>query len=306
VKHEFTNWRDEQRAWRETCALFDQSHHMTDLYIEGVDALKLISDLGVNTFKNFKVNQAKQFVACTPDGYVIGDAILFYLAENSFVLVGRPPAANWMEYHAGKGGYKVKVTRDVRSAEGEGKRLAYRFQVQGPKALAVMEKVLGKTPPDIRFFNMSDITIAGCTVGALRHGMVGQPGWELYGPWADRDAVRRHPERVEELPDRLGRGHGRARWVMAPEVHIELAVRESGRHLIRPPQGQGGLAHARGAVDQLGGNHFRPHGDALARGQVEQQTLSRKQDHWFCSSFLTSCTKSVASSKRRYTLAKRT
>ena len=28
VPSEFTNWRDEQRSWRETCALFDQSHHM--------------------------------------------------------------------------------------------------------------------------------------------------------------------------------------------------------------------------------------------------------------------------------------
>ena len=34
VRSEFTNWRDEQRSWRETCALFDQSHHMTDLYVE--------------------------------------------------------------------------------------------------------------------------------------------------------------------------------------------------------------------------------------------------------------------------------
>ena len=43
VRSEFTNWRDEQRSWRETCALFDQSHHMTDLYIEGPDALRLFS-----------------------------------------------------------------------------------------------------------------------------------------------------------------------------------------------------------------------------------------------------------------------
>src|ERR1044072_9775373 len=63
VPHEFTNSRDEQRSWRETCALFDQSHHMTDLYVEGPDALKVFSDLGVNTFKNFRVNQAKKFVA---------------------------------------------------------------------------------------------------------------------------------------------------------------------------------------------------------------------------------------------------
>ena len=45
VPSEYTNWRDEQRSWRETCALFDQSHHMTDLYIEGPDAVKLLSDL---------------------------------------------------------------------------------------------------------------------------------------------------------------------------------------------------------------------------------------------------------------------
>ena len=42
VPGEFSNWRDEQRAWRETCALFDQSHHMTDLYVEGPDVIKLV------------------------------------------------------------------------------------------------------------------------------------------------------------------------------------------------------------------------------------------------------------------------
>ena len=190
VRHEFTNWRDEQASWRDGCALFDQSHHMTDLYVDGPDALRLFSDLGVNSFKNFKVGQAKQFVACTPDGFVIGDAILFYLAENKFNLVGRPPAANWVQYHIEKGGYNATSVRDVRSAEGEGKRVAYRFQVQGPNALKVMEKVLGATPPDIRFFNMSVIRIAGHDVHALRHGMVGQPGWELFGPWQERDQVR--------------------------------------------------------------------------------------------------------------------
>jgi vanillate/3-O-methylgallate O-demethylase len=53
-----------------------------------------------------------------------------------------------------------------------------------------MEKVTGKPAPDIRFFNMDVFTIAGRQVRALRHGMVGQPGWELFGPWEDGDAVR--------------------------------------------------------------------------------------------------------------------
>src|SRR5688500_7054798 len=122
VPSEFTNWRDEQRSWRETCALFDQSHHMTDLYLEGPDARRLRSDLGVNSLKNFKVNQAKQFVACNHDGYVIGDAILFYLDEKRLSLVGRPSALNWLEYNQSKGGYKVTVERDERSAVNRGSR----------------------------------------------------------------------------------------------------------------------------------------------------------------------------------------
>jgi glycine cleavage system aminomethyltransferase T len=53
-----------------------------------------------------------------------------------------------------------------------------------------MEKVTGKSAPDIRFFNMDVFKVAGCNVRALRHGMVGQPGWELWGPWEEGDAVR--------------------------------------------------------------------------------------------------------------------
>jgi len=190
VPTEYGNWRDEQRAWRETCALFDQSHHMTDVYLEGPDALRLLSDLGVNSFKNFKVDQAKQFIACNHDGYVIGDAILFYLAENRFSLVGRPPAGNWVQYHVEKGSYDVKAERDERSAVNQGRRKFFRFQVQGPHAQRLMQTVTRTTPPDIRFFTMGLFSIAGHDVRALRHGMVGQPGWELFGPWEHGDDVR--------------------------------------------------------------------------------------------------------------------
>jgi glycine cleavage system aminomethyltransferase T len=190
VKHEFTNWRDEQRSWRETCALFDQSHHMTDLYLEGPDALKLLTHVGVNSFKNFSVNTGKQIVCCNHQGYVIGDAILFYLGENSFNIVGRPPVANWVQFNLEQGGYDATAVRDERSAQNQGRRKAYRFQLQGPNALKVMEKVTGKPVPEIRFFHMDAFTIGGRHVRALRHGMVGQPGWELFGPWEEGDAVR--------------------------------------------------------------------------------------------------------------------
>ncbi|HEY8518545.1 MAG TPA: aminomethyltransferase family protein [Gammaproteobacteria bacterium] len=192
VPPEFTNWRDEQRAWRETCVLFNQSHHMTDMYVQGPDAFKLLEKLAINSFKGFTVDKAKQLVVCNYDGYVIGDAILFYLDKDLFNIVGRPSAHNWVQFHAETGGYNVRIERDERSAARQGPpvRKVYRYQVQGPNAPQVMQKAMGKAVPEIKFFNMDWFTIAGRKVRALRHGMAGQPGWELFGPWEDGEAVR--------------------------------------------------------------------------------------------------------------------
>jgi glycine cleavage system aminomethyltransferase T len=191
VPAEFSNWRDEQMAWQQTCVLYNQTYHMADLAVEGPDARKLLSDLAVNSFDGFVPDRAKHFVPCSPDGYVIGDVILFYLAENSFNLVGRAPALNWIMFHADTGGYDVQVAFDQRTAlRTDGRRKGYRFQVQGPNAMAVIEKVLGQTPPELKFFHMTTLTIAGKTVRALRHGMAGQPGWELFGPFDEEPVIR--------------------------------------------------------------------------------------------------------------------
>ena len=190
VAPEYTNWRDEQRAWRETCILFNQSFHMNDLEVEGPDALALLSHLAINSFEGYVGDRAKHFVPCSPDGYVIGDVILFQISENRFNLVGRAPALNWITYHAETGAYDVRVELDLRTAlRDDGRRRSYRFQLQGPNAMDVIEKALGAPPPDLPFFRTTTVTIAGNSVGALRHGMVGQPGWELFGPWEDREAV---------------------------------------------------------------------------------------------------------------------
>ena len=194
VAPEFSNWRDEQQAWRKTCVLFDQAHHMAEVYVEGPDALRLLSSLAVNSFQNFPVDKAKQFVPCSYDGYVIGDGILFHLEEDRLVFVGRAPAANWIQFHAQTGGYNVKAVYDDRSpSRPMGKpvtRIDYRFQIQGPNAGAVIEKLNGGPYPDIKFFSMGYINIAGRRVRALRHGMAGAPGLEVWGPYAEGEEIR--------------------------------------------------------------------------------------------------------------------
>lgn len=192
VTPEFTNWRSEQRAWRESVALLDQSHHMTDLFISGPGALQLLSDTGINRFSNFDVNQAKQFVAVNEDGFVIGDAVLVRLEEESFNLVGWHPVLDWVQFNGENGPYDVSFQRDASSAVREAgvDPVLYRYEIQGPNALLLLERVIEGEVPLTKFFGMATLEIAGVTVRSIRHGMAGQPGFELFGPWAERIAVR--------------------------------------------------------------------------------------------------------------------
>ncbi len=194
VAPEFHNWRSEQWAWQHSAVLFDQSHHMVNLYIRGKDALKLISDTAINTMKGWAVNKAKQYVPTTPYGHVIGDGIIFWLAEEEFVYVGRAPASNWLRYHAATGGYDVQLDHDDRSpARPMGKpvtRSCWRFQIQGPSAWTIIEKLHGGPLEQLKFFNMATMNIAGKTVRTLRHGMSGAPGLEIWGPYEEQEEIR--------------------------------------------------------------------------------------------------------------------
>ncbi len=194
VAPEFHNWRSEQYAWRNSAVLFDQSHHMVDIYIKGPDAIKLLSDTAINSFANFPVNRAKQYVPVSYSGHVIGDGILFHLSQNELVFVGRAPSANWIRYHAETGGYNVEIIHDDRSPSRPGgkpvKRISYRYQIQGPNAWAVIEKLHGGKLEQLNFFNMAEMNIAGTKVRTLRHGMAGSPGLEIWGPYEDGDRIK--------------------------------------------------------------------------------------------------------------------
>jgi vanillate/3-O-methylgallate O-demethylase len=137
---------------------------------------------------------AKQFVPVTPAGHVIGDGILFHLAEEEFVWVGRAPVASWLTYQAEKGGYNVEIENDPRSSSRPyGKpvtRRYWRFQIQGPNAWPIIEKLNGGPVEQLKFFRMADMSIAGQRVRTLRHGMAGEPGLEVFGPYETYDEIR--------------------------------------------------------------------------------------------------------------------
>ena len=193
VPTEFTNFRREVNAWRDAVVLYDQSHHMVNLFISGPDALKLISETGINSVANFPVDSAKQFVPVSPEGGVIGDGILFHEADEEFIFVGRAPVANWLLYYATQG-YDVDVRLDQRSpSRPYGKpvtRELWRFQIQGPRAWEVINKLNGEELEQVKFFRLGYINIAGERVRTLRHGMAGAPGLEIWGPYGSHEKIR--------------------------------------------------------------------------------------------------------------------
>ncbi|PZN30562.1 MAG: glycine cleavage system protein T, partial [Proteobacteria bacterium] len=57
-------------------------------------------------------------------------------------------------------------------------------------ATQVLEKLNGGPIPDVKFFHMDYINIKGRKVRALRHGMAGAPGLEIWGPYEEYDEIR--------------------------------------------------------------------------------------------------------------------
>lgn len=207
VAPEFSNWRDEQRAWRDAVVLMDQTHHMDALYIRGAGAHDLIAHTSVNSSR-FPVDTAKQYVAVTSRGHVIGDGIMFREADDEFMYVGRSPCADWLLFNAERGDYSVEVEVDRRSFQyplgRQVQRKYWRFQIQGPRAWELIEKLNGGPVESTKFFHESWMTIEGVQVRTLRHGMAGAPGLELWGPYETylqtRDAILRAGDEFGMIP----------------------------------------------------------------------------------------------------------
>ncbi len=191
VAPEYAGWRQEQAAWRDGVTLMDLSYHMWDTFIEGKDATRLLSAVSANDFSNFAYNQAKQFVPVNHQGKLITDGILLREDENKYVLSGVPASQTWVRYHGIKGGYDVNFVVDPDSSvRKDSDPKLFRYQIQGPLALAVVEKVFGGPLPKTKFFHSTPVSLKGIDFRAFRHGMAGQAGYEFIGNYADHEVIR--------------------------------------------------------------------------------------------------------------------
>ncbi|MFJ6303758.1 hypothetical protein, partial [Pseudarthrobacter oxydans] len=179
-KLEYSGWQDENLSWKEDVYLGDWSY-LDELRVTGPDALRLFSDFAVNSFAKFAIGQAKHIICCNQDGKVIGEGILARQGEDEFLFNARGPVCTWLVYNAEKGQYKADLSLKISE---------FKFQVSGPKSLALLERLTNESLRDIKFMHFREATIAGHQVRFLRQGMAGEIGFELQGPGTIAEDIR--------------------------------------------------------------------------------------------------------------------
>ena len=172
---EYSGWWNEMLASHEGCYIHAGLQPAATYYSKGLGALKMFSDVCVNSFANFRIGTGKHAVMCNEDGYIIKDGMLLRLSEDEFLSFWMLP---YIAYVEERGSYA-----DVRSEDVTGK--VFFYQLAGPTSLELVERVTGESFHDLKFSNFRLSSIDGRSVLILRMGMAGSLAYEVHGKIED-------------------------------------------------------------------------------------------------------------------------
>lgn len=177
--YEFTGWKEETMSWKENCYIHaGLSFMVVTADIIGPDAVKMLSDISVNSFKNFPVGSAKHLIMCNQKGNIMSHGMAVRAGEE---VVRTYDLAPYIQYVAETGKYDVEV-RDVTNER-------FVYQLAGQKSLEIVENAAKQDIHDLKFMRFMKITIAGCEVDVLRMGMGGTISYEIQGMLEDAHDV---------------------------------------------------------------------------------------------------------------------
>ncbi|BCL81819.1 aminomethyltransferase [Ktedonobacteria bacterium brp13] len=174
---------DEHQAVRTRAGLFDVSH-MGEFKVEGEDALAFLQYLVPNDVARLAIGQALYTQLCMPDGNVIDDILVYYLAENHYMLVVN--AANidkdftWVQEQA-RGFEHVSLSNQSATTS--------LISIQGPKALEILQTLTDSDLASIRYYHFVLGVVDGKDCIVSRTGYTGEDGFELFGAAPDAVAL---------------------------------------------------------------------------------------------------------------------
>ena len=163
---------------RRGVALFDVPEHPIE--ITGPDALAFLNRLFCRDLSRLRVGRATYAIACNHSGGVVMDGVVMRIEDDRYwYVLADGEFTTWMEAH--RAGYDVEV-RDPGS---------WVLQVQGPRALEVLEPMLdGAAPSPFSYFSVHECEVAGEPFLVSRTGWTGELGFELYSRRPGVDGAR--------------------------------------------------------------------------------------------------------------------
>jgi glycine cleavage system aminomethyltransferase T len=138
--------------------------------VSGPDADRLIDMITCRDLTKCAVKQGKYMLVTGPDGSIVNDPVLLHVAENRWWMqLADSDAGLYALGVAASSGLDAKVsTPDV-----------HPMQVQGPMAAKTLEKLVGKTVYDIKYYWIEEFDIDGIPVVISRTGWTAIPGFEV-------------------------------------------------------------------------------------------------------------------------------
>jgi aminomethyltransferase len=157
---------------RQKIGVFDVSH-MGEFFVEGEHAEDFLQHITINDVKSLVDGQAQYSAMCYPDGGIVDDLIVYRFNKHKYMMVVN--ASNIEKDYAWAGEHlEDGVTLSDHSDQ------TALLAIQGPKTLAVLQKLTDIDLKSIGFYYFKEGKVAGIDMIISRTGYTGEPGFELY------------------------------------------------------------------------------------------------------------------------------
>ncbi|MDL2248853.1 glycine cleavage system aminomethyltransferase GcvT [Tyzzerella sp. OttesenSCG-928-J15] len=162
----------EHNAVRNAAGLFDVSH-MTEIFIEGKDALKCVNYIFSNDFTKMESGKVRYSVMMNDNGGIVDDMVLYKAGDEKFIVVGnganRQKDFDWI---------KQNQTGDVTISD----LTDYYAQmaIQGPNSKSVLLKLVSEEDIPEKYYSYKQGKIMGKNALISQTGYTGEHGYEIY------------------------------------------------------------------------------------------------------------------------------
>ena len=171
---QYSSILEEHNAVRNGVGIFDVSH-MGEIDIRGPEAERLVDRVSTNNAAKLKTGQAHYSALLYEHGGFVDDILVHKVADDHFFLCVN--SSNQEKDYDHIQAYNSFDAQPEFTSE----RYA-QIAVQGPKALATLQKLTDANLNEIRYYWFVDGTVGGVPARIARTGYTGEDGFEIYLP----------------------------------------------------------------------------------------------------------------------------